>query len=138
MARNRNAEEVWLHRESQRDPYKKLFRFDKLTSPLGSSLWTLYTIGSRFGVHGHVSFTDDPAGWVTIGGNEFVILPPGKDFNLSCYQLSLATVHSFMCAFLEQHGDSFHDLSDAAIRHDALLIVRDLAAIQIPWPQRGP
>jgi len=115
-----------------RKSYKKLFRFDKLTSPLGSSLWTLYTTASRFGVHGHVSVTDEPTERVTIGGKDFFILPPEEDFNLSCYRLSLAAVHSFMCAFLEQHGESFHDSSDAAIRHDALLIVRDLVAIQIP------
>ena len=139
MSRNANAEQVWLGREEkQRDQYTKQFRFDKLTSPLGSELWNLYKIGCRFGVHGHMHFTEEPADRVTIAEKEFLLLPPDRNFSISCYSLTLAAIQAFMYAFLEQHGDPFRTAVDVGIRENVAQIVHHLCNIEIPFQLDSP
>jgi hypothetical protein len=133
MARDPQAEKLWLGREEQGNQYRKLFRFDELTPSLGAALKDLYKIGCRFGVHGHMHFSDAPADRVTILGREFLLVPSDRNIALSSYSLNLAAIQLFTFAFLDQHGDPFRTASDTRIRDTAAQIVRHLGRIEIPF-----
>lgn len=96
MSRAPKAAQLWLDREQQRGPYRRLFRFDNLTSPVAQSLKELYKIASPFGVHGHMHFTDEPTERLVVAGKEFVVLPPNQDINLRSFSLSLVATNAFM------------------------------------------
>jgi hypothetical protein len=139
MSRDPTAEQLWLDREDLGKQYRKHFRFDRLTSPVGSALRDLYKIGCRFGVrcrfgvHGHVHYTDEPTERVSNAGKEFLLLPANHSVTLSCYSLNLAAMQTFMYAFLEQHSDPFRTAADIEIRAGASQIVHHLGKIEIPF-----
>lgn len=103
MAGDLASQELWWNREDRNSAYKKIFRFDRINSPIGSTMHDLYKIGSQFGVHGHINPLDMKS--FPIKHNNRVIqskINPG--FIDSCIDLSLVAIQSYIISFVEHNA----------------------------------
>jgi hypothetical protein len=124
------------HEKTEMIKYKKVFKF-RTDDSYEKALYDLYNITSDWGIHGHILQTVESGRVVTITNKELVVMHTDEKSTIRSFAMNLASIQSFMLAFLIKHQQIFLDAPNSDHREFAKYIATNTASIQVPLSIEG-
>jgi hypothetical protein len=122
IAQNKETESIWINRETEKENYRRMFRFNESSGP-EKALRNLYKITSQFGVHGHQSISLPTGEIIKLADKEFFRSSIDQSWLLNCLDINSMSIELFVLAFLERHGRPLFESSDSRVSSDARKIL---------------